>query len=230
MIMQLFRNAVLFVALAAGITWLSVGSPAAISMTNAQTPATKLAYAPIPNGEYKLDPAHSVVGFAIRHLEINWVEGRFKDFVGTIRYDAADITKSSVEFTAKVESIDTGIAPRDQHLRTADFFEVAKYPEMSFKSTRVERKGKDQHLLHGDFTLKGVTKQIAIPFTITGAVKDQRGNLRFGIEAHTKINRRDYGMTYGKALENGGMDIGNEVTINLYLEALQPAPKPVAGQ
>jgi polyisoprenoid-binding protein YceI len=228
--MQLFRNAVLFVALAVGIAWLSVGSPAAISTTNAQTPATKLAYAPIPSGEYKLDPAHSVVGFAIRHLEINWVEGRFKDFVGTIRYDAADITKSSVEFTAKVESIDTGIAPRDQHLRTADFFEVAKYPEMSFKSTRVERKGKDQHLLHGDFTLKGVTKQIAIPFTITGAVKDQRGNLRFGIEAHTKINRRDYGMTYGKALENGGMDIGNEVTINLYLEALQPAPKPVAGQ
>ena len=226
--MPLFRNAVLFVALAAFITWSLSASLITTATTSAQIPATKLTYAPIRSGEYKIDPAHSVVGFAIRHLEINWVEGRFKDFVGTIRYDETDITKSSVEFTAKVESIDTGVAQRDQHLRTADFFEVAKYPEMSFKSTRVERKGKDSHILHGDFTLKGVTKQVTIPFTITGAVKDQRGNTRFGIEAHTKINRRDYAITYGKPLENGGLDIGNEVTINLYLEALQPAPKPAA--
>jgi polyisoprenoid-binding protein YceI len=193
------------------------------------TQAGKVTYAPVATGVYQIDPAHSTVGFAIRHLEINWVTGRFKDYKGTINYDAADITKSSVEFTAKVESIDTGVAARDQHLRNADFFDVAKYPELTFKSTRVERKGKDGYVLHGDFTLKGVTKALSFPFSMTGAVKDARGNTRFGIEAQTKINRRDYGITYGGQLPTGGLDIGSEVTINLHLEALQPAPKP-AGQ
>ncbi len=100
---------------------------------------------------------------------------------------------------------------------------------MTFKSSKVEREAKDRYILHGDFTLKGVTKKVAIPFTIAGAIKDPRGNTRFGIESHTKIDRRDYGITWGKALEGGGQDIGNEVRINLYLEALKPAPKP-AGQ
>lgn len=198
---------------------------------NAPTQASKdvkVSYVPITGGEYKIDNAHSIIGFAIRHFEINWVEGRFKDFTGTIHYDDKDITKSSVEFTAKVESIDTGVEPRDKHLRSADFFEVEKYPEMSFKSSSVERKGK-QLILHGDLSLKGVTKQVAIPFTITGAIKDQRGNTRFGVQAETTINRRDYGINFGKALPNGGFDIGNEVTIKLNLEALQPGPKPAAG-
>lgn len=194
---------------------------------NAQTQASKVNYVPITAGEYRIDSAHSVIGFAIRHLEISWVEGRFKDYSGTIRYDDKDITKSSVEFTAKVESIDTGVEARDKHLRSADFFEVEKYPEMSFKSSRVERKGKE-FILHGDLTLKGVTKQVALPFTITGAIKDPRGNTRFGVEAQTSINRRDYGINFGTALANGGFDIGNEVTIKLHLEALQPTPKPAA--
>jgi polyisoprenoid-binding protein YceI len=197
------------------------------SAARMQPQATKVNYAPIQSGDYKIDPPHSLIGFAVRHLEINWIEGRFRDFTGTIHYDATDVTKSSVEFSAKVESIDTGVAARDQHLRTADFFEVAKYPELNFKSTRVERKGKEGYVLYGDFTLKGVTKQVAIPFTLTGTVKDARGNTRFGVEAHTQINRRDYGMTYGNTLAGGGLDVGNEVTINLRLEALQPAPKPV---
>lgn len=226
--MTLFRNAALVAAAAAFIALSFVNGPVATPTTSAQAQTAKINYAPIPGGDYKIDPAHSIVGFSIRHLEINWVEGRFKDFDGTIHFDDADITKSSVEFRAKIESIDTGVAQRDQHLRTADFFEVAKYPEMTFKSTRVERKGKDGYVLHGDFTLKGVTKQVVLPFTITGAVKDQRGNTRFGVEAHTKINRRDYGITWGKPLEGGGLDIGNEVTINLHLEALKPAPKPAA--
>jgi polyisoprenoid-binding protein YceI len=191
----------------------------------AQTQKAQVSYVPIPRGDYKIDPAHSTIGFAIRHLEINWIEGRFKDFTGTIRYDDSDITKSSVEFMAKIESIDTGVEGRDKHLRTADFFDAVKYPEMTFKSTRVERKAKDSYVLYGDFTMKGVTKQISLPFTITGAIKDSRGNTRFGINAETKINRRDYGITYGNTLENGGLDIGNEVTISLQLEALQPAAK-----
>jgi polyisoprenoid-binding protein YceI len=225
--MTTFKNFVLLATLAALGVLAFTHNTNSLQVAQAQT--TKAIYAPVASGAYQIDPAHSTVGFAIRHLEINWVTGRFKDYKGTINYDAADITKSSVEFTAKVESIDTGVAPRDQHLRNADFFEVAKFPEMTFKSTRVERKGKDSYVLHGDFTLKGVTKTIAFPFTMTGAIKDARGNTRFGIEAQTKINRRDYGINYGGPMPTGGLDIGNEVTINLHLEALQPAPKP-AGQ
>jgi polyisoprenoid-binding protein YceI len=192
---------------------------------NAQTQTTKNAYGPITGGEYKIDAAHSIIGFAIRHLEISWVEGRFKDYTGTIRYDDKDITKSSVEFTAKVESIDTGVEARDKHLRSADFFEVEKYPEISFKSTSIERRGKD-YVMHGELTLKGVTKPVFLPFSLTGAIKDQRGNTRFGVEAKTSINRRDYGINFGRGLPSGIVDIGNEVTIKLNLEAVQPAPKP----
>lgn len=227
--MRRLRNALVVTAL---VTVLGaqafVGDGMASILTDAQEKAVKVSYTPIPGGDYKIDPAHSIIGFAIRHLEINWVEGRFKDFTGTIHYNDQDVTKSSVDFTAKVESIDTGVAARDKHLRTADFFEVEKYPEMTFKSTRVERKGKDKYVLHGDFTLRGVTKPVALPFTITGAIKDARGTTRFGINAQTKINRRDYGITWGKALDNGGFDIGNEVMIELHLEALKPAPAPAA--
>jgi len=223
--MKTFRNSIVAAALAALMAVTFFGGPAAVE-AGAQAREAKVAYAPIPAGDYKIDPAHSIIGFAVRHLEINWVEGRFKDFEGTIHYDDKDVTKSSVEFSAKVESIDTGVAPRDKHLRTADFFEVEKYPTLSFKSTRVERKGKDALVLHGDLTMKGVTKPVQLPFKITGAVKDPWGNTRFGIEAQTKINRRDFGINYGNAFAGGGLDVGNEITINLQLEALQPGPKP----
>ena len=227
--MTRLRSAVLVAALAAFFAQPFVGGRIAAPAANAQDKPAKVSYASIPGGEYKIDPAHSTIGFSIRHYEINWVSGRFKDFTGTVRYDESDVTRSAVEFTAKVESIDTGVAPRDQHLRTADFFEVAKYPEMNFKSTRVERKGKDNYVLHGDLTLKGVTKPVALPFTITGAIKDPRGNTRFGISAQTTLNRRDFGITWGKALEGGGLDLGNEVTVNLQLEAVKAAPRP-AGE
>jgi polyisoprenoid-binding protein YceI len=226
--MKRFRNAILGAALATLSAVTFYGGAAAVE-TNAQTGGAKVAYEPIAAGDYKIDPAHSIIGFSVRHLEINWVEGRFKDFEGTVHYDDKDVTKSSVEFTAKVESIDTGIAPRDKHLRTADFFEVEKYPTLTFKSTRVERKGKDGFVLHGDLTLKGVTKPVQLPFKITGAVKDPWGNTRFGVEAQTKINRRDFGINYGNAFAGGGLDVGNEVTINLQLEAVKAAPKP-AGE
>ncbi|HEX8291313.1 MAG TPA: YceI family protein [Pyrinomonadaceae bacterium] len=226
--MKTLRKAIGGAALAALVTIPYIGG-AVSAQTGAQARAAKVAYAPIPAGDFKIDPAHSVVGFAVRHYEINWIEGRFKDFEGTIRYDDKDVTKSSVEFTAKVESIDTGVAPRDKHLRTADFFEVEKYPTMTFKSTHVERKGKAGFVLHGDLTLKGVTKPVELPFKVTGAVQDGRGNTRFGVEAETKINRRDFGINYGNAFAGGGLDVGNEVSIKLQLEAVKAAPKP-AGQ
>jgi polyisoprenoid-binding protein YceI len=201
------------------------GTPATAPAAQ-QAQAAKVSYAPIPGGEYRIDPAHSIIGFSIRHLEINWVRGRFKDFNGTIRFNEAEPSKSSVEFVAKIESIDTGVAKRDDHLRTADFFDAAKYPEMTFKSTRVEAAGEGRYVLHGDLTLKGVTKPVSIPFTIAGAIKDPWGNTRFGVEGRTTIDRREFGITWGKPLENGGIDVGNEVTVELALEAMKPAPKP----
>ena len=128
--MRKFRHAVIatalgaFVALALAVLVALplVGGGLSTWAANAQGKTAKIKYAPVPGGEYQIDPAHSVIGFSIRHLEINWVEGRFKDFTGTVRFDDKDVIKSSVEFAAKVESIDTGVAPRDKHLRTADFF------------------------------------------------------------------------------------------------------------
>jgi polyisoprenoid-binding protein YceI len=226
--MKLLRNTVLAVAVATLFAVPLFGGYLTTTSADSKAGDKKVNYAPIPEGDYGVDPAHSIIGFAIRHLEINWVEGRFKDFTGVIHFDEKDVTRSTVEFSAKVESIDTGVEPRNKHLRTADFFDVEKHPEMTFKSTSVESKGKSGYVLKGDLTLKGVTKQVTLPFTITGAVKDPWGNTRFGIEAHTKINRRDFGVNYGNALPGGGFDVGNEVTINLQLEAVKAEPKPAA--
>jgi len=218
------KTSILLLVCAALVVAIAVSRQVA----DAQTP-TGVTFEAIPTGDYKVDPGHSVIGFSIRHFEISLVRGRFKDFTSTIHYDAADVTKSTVEFTAKVESIDTGVTGRDNHLRTADFFEVAKFPEMTFKSTKVEKKGKG-YVMHGDFTLKGVTKQISFPFTVTGAIKDNRGNVRFGVAAETKINRRDYGITWGAKMPNGGLNVADEVTIDLQLEAVKAAPPATQSQ
>lgn len=198
------------------------------AQNNSATKPAKVTFLPIPTGDYRLDGSHSVIGFSILHNELALVSGRFKDFTGTIHYDDKDVTKSSVEFNAKVTSIDTGVEGRDRHLRTADFFEVEKFPEMTFKSTKVERKGKN-YFLHGDLTIKGVTKPVTLPFTLTGAIKDGRGNTRIGIAAQTKIDRRDFGITWGQALPGGGFNVAHDVMIDLHLEAILPAPKPAAS-
>lgn len=214
---------VLFLATLVGVSLIG-----AQKYFTARAQTSKVNFVPITSGDYKIDPMHSTIGFAIRHYEINWVNGVFHNFSGVIHFDQANVTRSSVEFTAKIDSIDTGVAPRNNHLKTADFFDAEKFPEMSFKSTKVEKKGKDAYLVYGDLTMKGVTKAISFPFTLAGALKDAQGNTRFGVEAKTKIDRRDYGITYGKPMAIGGFDIGNEVTITLNLEAVQAAPKPAA--
>lgn len=177
-------------------------------------------------GTYNFDKAHSNIGFRVLHMGLAEVPGNFTDFTGTINYDGADVTKSSVEFSAKVTSVNTGVQPRDNHLRTADFFEVEKYPDMMFKSTRIEKKGNNQFIAHGDFTLKGVTKQIALPVTINGYLKDQRGNVKIGISALTTINRSDYGVGKVDTLPNGAQAIADKININLQIEAGKAAPKP----
>ncbi|HZI61554.1 MAG TPA: YceI family protein [Pyrinomonadaceae bacterium] len=218
------KTSVLLLVCAALLVAVSFSLPVA----DAQEKPAGVSFETIPTGDYRVDPGHSVIGFSIRHFEISFVRGRFKDFTSTIHYDAADMTKSTVEFTAKVESIDTGVGGRDNHLRSADFFDVAQFPEMKFKSTKVEKKG-NGYVLHGDFTLKGVTKPISFPFNLTGAIKDNRGNMRFGVAAETKINRRDYGITWGAKMANGGLNVADEVLIDLQLEAVKPAA-PAAAQ
>lgn len=170
------------------------------------------------SGSYDIDPKHSYIGFRVVHMGLTEVPGSFRDFAGTINYDGKDVSKSSVNFMAKVTSVDTGVAPRDNHLRTADFFEVEKYPEMTFKSTKVEKKDKNW-LVTGDFTLKGVTKQITIPFTLNGMMKDQKGNVKMGVSAQTTINRQDYGVKWGNKLPDGTLALSDTVKIDLQLEA-----------
>ena len=224
--MKLFRNTItvtLAVTLLLALIGMAFGGTPQ-SAAGARAEADVVKYAPVATGAYNLDPTHTVIGFGVKHLEIALVEGRFKDFNGSIHYNASDPTKSTVEFSAKIESIDTGVAQRDAHLNTADFFDAAKFPMMTFKSRHVEKKDKG-YVLHGDLTIKGVTRPVSLPFTMTGAVKDPWGGSRFGIEASTKIDRRDFGITWGNALPLGGIDVGNEVTINLHAEAVKAEAK-----
>lgn len=169
-------------------------------------------------GTYNFDTAHSSIGFRVKHFGLVEVPGYFRDFTGAINYDMKDVTKSTVEFTAKMESVDTGVEGRDKHLRTADFFEVEKFPEMIFKSTKVEKKDKNL-MVTGDLTMKGVTKQISFPVMIAGFVKDQRGGTKIGAVAETTINRKDFGVNYGNILPNGAAAISDDVKIVLNIEA-----------
>jgi polyisoprenoid-binding protein YceI len=166
---------------------------------------------------YSIDAAHSLIGFSVRHLVISKTKGTFGDVTGSLVYVEKDIAKSSVEVTIKVASIDTDNEKRDNHLKSPDFFDVDKYPVITFKSTQV-KKVKDGFVAIGDFTIHGVTKQIKLPFMITGIVADPMGNTKLGVEAEISIDRRDYGLTWSKALETGGLVVGNDVSIELSVE------------
>jgi len=176
-------------------------------------------------GTYNFDKAHSFIGFKVKHMGLIEVPGFFRDFTGTVNYDAKDVTKSTVEFTAKTTSVDTGVAGRDKHLRTADFFDVEKFPDMTFKSTKVEKKGKNL-MVTGDFTLRGVTKQITFPVQIAGFLPpDERSGGKMGVMAETSINRRDFGVNYGTNLPNGTAMLSDDVKINLQIEANRAKPQ-----
>ena len=167
---------------------------------------------------YNIDKAHTTVGFTAQHLVISSVDGRFKDFDGTITLDSNDITKSSVKITIKTASVDTDNAQRDNDLRNSEFLDVAKYPEMTFVSDKIEKRG-DGYVALGTFTLKGVSKKIELPFTFAGPITDPWGLQRVAAKAGTKINRQDYGVKYNQAMKDGSALVGNEVTLNLTVEA-----------
>lgn len=170
-------------------------------------------------GVYNFDKAHSFIGFKVKHTGLIEVPGFFRDFTGEVNFDAKDVSKSSVNFKAMATSIDTGVAGRDRHLRSADFFEVEKYPELTFKSTKVQKKGKGW-IVTGDLTMKGVTKSVAIPFEIAGWLPaGERSGPKMGISGETTLNRRDFGVNYGNTLPGGIAQIADEVKVVLQIEA-----------
>ncbi len=182
-----------------------------------------LTFVPVSSAtEHNIDVKHSNVGFSIPILGgISEVHGKFTDFTVTINYDEADVTKSSVNAVIKAASIDTGIEGRDKHLRNADFFDVEKYPEITFKSSKVEKKGK-QLMAHGTFTMRGVSKEIVLPITMTGKFVDPKtSKTSYGFSSTLKINRMDYGVSYqSKGNENF---LGKVVEIKLTLLTTPPA-------
>jgi polyisoprenoid-binding protein YceI len=165
---------------------------------------------------YKIDPAHSNVGFAVTHLVISTVTGKFKEFSGEVSVEGKDVTEAKGTIQAK--SVDTGNERRDGHLRSADFFNVEKFPTITFQSKRVEKKGSETVLV-GDFTMHGVTKELSLPVKVNGPVKDPWGNSRIGVQAKTTVSRKDFGITWNQTLDAGGVAVSDEVQIEINAEA-----------
>jgi polyisoprenoid-binding protein YceI len=172
---------------------------------------------------YTIDPQHSQAGFSIRHMMLSNVRGAFSKVSGTIEYDPAKPDASKVEATIDMNSVDTHDADRDKHLKTPDFFDTAKYPTMTFKSTKVVAEGKTGLKVTGDLTLHGVTKPVVLEVEgPTAELKDPKGSKR-GASATTKIHRKDFGITYNKNLDNGGVALGEDVDVTLDVEMKAPA-------
>ena len=169
---------------------------------------------------WSIDVDHSEVGFAVKHLMVSTVKGSFRKVTGTIVLDTEDITRSQVEAVIDTTSIETRQEQRDAHLRSPDFFDVENYPEITFRSTTVEKLGEDRLRVLGNLTIRGVTKPVVLDVEQAGRSKDPWGGERTGFSATTKINREDFGLTWNAALEAGGVLVGNEVKISLEIEAI----------
>ena len=170
-------------------------------------------------GAWQIDPAHSTIGFSIRHLMITNVKGVFHGLSGTIDYDGKDAAKASVQATILTSTVDTGIVARDTHLRGADFFDAEKFPEMTFRSTKVMATGEKTALIAGNLTLHGVTRPVTLDAELLGAVQDAQFGSKMGFTATAVLNRKDFGLSYNKVLEAGGLALGDEVKVSLEIEA-----------
>lgn len=182
--------------------------------------------------KYTVDKAHSEIGFGIRHY-FSTVRGRFTDFQGTIVFDDTDPSKITVEGSAASASVSTDNANRDNHLKTADFFDAEKYPALTFKSTSVTASGKGKYKVAGDLTMHGVTKPVVFDGEFLGGGEitagGKSGGFKAGFTATTVINRKDFGMTWNKTLDNGGFVLGEDVTLTLSLEANKAKDEPVGA-
>ncbi|MGY2701101.1 YceI family protein [Nocardioides sp. HB32] len=174
------------------------------------------------SGDYTIDPAHSRIGFSTRHAMVTTVRGHFSEFAGTAHVDSQNPASSRVELTIQTGSIDTGVADRDAHLKSADFFNADENKEIAFSSTAVERDGEDW-VITGDLTLNGVTKPVTVTFEPTGSARDPYGNLRIGFEGGTTINRKDWGVSWNAALETGGVLVSEKVKLEFDISAIRNA-------
>mgnify|MGYP000615937538 CR=1 FL=1 len=172
---------------------------------------------------WTLDPTHSSISFAVRHMVFAKVRGRFSTFAGTIAPDASDLEHATIQATIDTTSIDTGVSDRDAHLRSADFFDVEQFPHMRFESTRIVDNGSGRFTIHGALTIKDVTHDVALDATFGGQAQDPWGNTRVAFSATTSIDRRDFGLTWNQVLEAGGVLVGERIDIELDVQAVQAA-------
>jgi polyisoprenoid-binding protein YceI len=174
-------------------------------------------------GDYVIDPAHSTIGFTARHAMVTNVKGSFKDFDGTLHLDGSDPSRSTATIDAKMDSIDTGSADRDGHLKSADFFKTEEFPTMTFRSTAAEALGGDDYRITGDLTILGTTRPLTIDLEFNGAAKDPFGNERVGFEGKAEILRSEWGLTWNAALETGGVLVSDKIKLVFDISAIKQA-------
>lgn len=179
---------------------------------------------------WQIDPVHTLIEFTVKHMMITKVRGRFESFDGTLQLDQENPENSYVEGTIDVESIVTNDSDRDEHLRSADFFDVENHPKMYFKSTRIEQVEDDQFKVYGDMTIRGNTNEVVFDVTYEGGGQDPWGNQRAGFTATSTINRKDFGLTWNVALETGGWLVGDEVNISIDLQAVKQEETEEVGE
>ena len=173
-------------------------------------------------GSWKLDKAHSQVTFSVTHMVISEVTGAFREFDITFSSDKEDLTDTKVDAIIKTKSIDTGNERRDNHVRSDEFLNAEKYPEMKFKSNKVEKTGQDTYKITGDLTIRDVTKSVVLETKYKGSIKDPMGNTRIAFKAATTIDRFEFGTTWNKAIETGGLVAGKDIEVTLLMEFTKP--------
>jgi polyisoprenoid-binding protein YceI len=171
--------------------------------------------------KFKFDPAHTVIGFTVRHMVFAKVRGRFGAFEGTLDLDPEKPENSSVEVEIDAASIDTGSADRDQHLRSADFFDAEQFPKLMFRSTRIESLGGERYAVHGKLAIHGIERDVTLSAEYGGRVKDPWGNERVLATVSGSLNRNDFGLRWNQALETGGVLVGERVELELEVQAVK---------
>jgi len=173
--------------------------------------------------KWTIDPTHSSIDFSVKHMMVSKVKGTFHAFESSIEADPSDLTTATIQITINVDSIDTRNGDRDNHLKSADFFEVENYPKITFKSTNIEKKGEDEYEVIGELTIRDTTKPVTLDVTFEGQGKDPWGNEVAGFSGKGKIKRSDFGLTWNTALETGGVLVGDDITISIDVEAKKEA-------
>ena len=174
-------------------------------------------------GTYTIDPAHSTIGFVARHAMVTNVKGKFNDFSGSLQLDGAEPSRSTASIDVSMDSIDTGSADRDGHLKSADFFKTDEFPAMTFRSVKAEALGGDDYRITGDLEILGTTKQISIDLEFNGSATDPFGNERVGFEGKAEILRSEWGLTWNAALETGGVLVSDKIKLNFDISAIKNA-------